>query len=616
MNGRRAVLVSVILLGTLAAGMGAAKALALPCPWGEDACLLPPSGANVAGLRWAAALVLVLHALLIPGWLLGTALKAPPPARLGLAVPLSAMIWVLLHTVLHCLGFPRSAIPATASVAAAELALLWMCRADLGGLRPTKAEALAAIAGLSLLAVFGPARIATQSFDGDGVEAFSFAASLRTRLLPFWDLENGAWGFYPAFMSFAYPLQLSMALLGESEAAARLPVLPLAAALAAFVGAGHHGFMRGGLMAAAVVVVATSGLNYTYEPYAADIAEPTVTDLSFTVGLLAMLWAWSQRRLAVFGLGAAFVVTGQPAGAPFALLLVGGGMVRRDSRAFAFRAAGLLAGILLARTIAVHLSNPPGATKFSPAAFLAHHTHAISPRFGGRQIATQLWALLVQTSGAPLVFATAFAKDIRAHKDRHAAYLALAAYLLAITLSPRRHPHYLTPVAAMILFLVPPGASVGRWWMGLIAVALLGVLPPRACPVDTRPAEFGRGTLAVFDTGRDAVENADLLYRVLIVPPWRDERQWGIGKHAWVLYARRSAILPSHPPAGVHVLFTNEARAWDGFVPVTDNGVGYLYESPPGWIKRWRDQGGTTRCWGLLLLLPGRLWDPLSRWRS
>ncbi|MBN1425534.1 hypothetical protein JXA88_13350 [Candidatus Fermentibacteria bacterium] len=602
------------MIGTLAAAVAAARALALPCPWGEGVCLLPSVDAGQAGLRWAVALVLMLHGLL-PGWLLSTALRVPSLVRLGFAVPLSAVIWVFLHTVLHCLGIPRSAIPAAAGVATADLVLLWVCRADLRGLRPTKGEVLAALAGLSVLAVFGPARIAVQSFDGDGVEAFSFASSLRTRLLPFWDLENGTWGFYPAFMSFAYPMQLSSALLGESEAAARVPVLPLAAALAALVGAGHRGLMRGALMAASLVVVATSGLNYTYEPYAADIAEPTVTDLFFTLGLLTMVWAWLQRRLGLFALTAAFAVTGQPAGMPCAVLLVGGGMLRRDSRVFAFRAAGLLAGILLARTVMERLSNPPGATKFTVSSFLAHHTRTFTSRLGGRQIVTQLWTLLVQTSGAPLVFAAAFLRDIRRNGERRAVYLALAAYLVAVVFSPKRHPHYLTPVAAMILFLVPSGIPLPRWWLGLIAICLAGILPPRHCPPDTRAAEFGRATMVSFPTEQEAVENADLLYRVLIVPPWRDEGQWGIGKHAWLLYAARVDSVPSQSPEGIHVLFTRDEYDWEGFVPVTDNGAAYLYESPPGWMEAWRGQGGPTHCWGFLLRVPGRLWDPLSRWK-
>ncbi|MCU0611127.1 MAG: hypothetical protein MUE60_04990 [Candidatus Eisenbacteria bacterium] len=607
-------LAGALVLATLGAAVAGVMALSVPCPWGAGRCLLPSDPAALPTLRWSVALVALLHGLVIPGWLLGTVLRIPPPIRLGFALPLSGVIWAVSRTVLHVMGVPPSALAAALSLAAVDALLLASCRDGIR-LRPSRGEALAALAGVAVLMVIGPARIALQSLDGDGVEALSFAASLDHRLLPMWDLENGTWGFYPAFMSFAYPLHLSLSLLGESEAAARLPLVPLTAGLAALVASEHRGLLRGGFMLAAVVVAATSGLNYTYEPYAADITEPTVTDLFFTAGLLSMLWAWFQRRLGLFALMAAVVVTGQPAGLPFALVLVAGGLLRRDTRAFSLRAAGILAAVLLARTAADRGYNPAGATKFSAATFFAHHAGALSRHLGARTAATQIWALLIQTSGAPLVFAAAFARDVRHTKSRTAVYCALAVYVLAVTLSPKRHPHYLTPIAAMILFLVPSGVSLPRLWPLMVAGVLLGVLPPKGCPIDTRAAEFGRATCTVFPSMREATENADLLYRVLTVPPWRDHEQWGMGKHAWVLYSTRAETLPLRPPAGVHVLFTHEPRSWEGFVPVTDNGRGYVYESPAGWMESWKAQGGTTRCWGALLKVPALLWDPIARWK-
>ena len=604
-----------LLPATLYAALLARWLMGQPCPWGS-ACVLPAAGASLTALRWIVALVLLAHGLVVPGWLAALRMGIPHLARLGCAVPLSVAISFCLHTILHLAGLPRTFASAGTAIAGFEVLLVWMCRRRGTRFTPAAAEWAAIAGALSIIAFIGPGRIATQSLDGDGVEAFSFAASLSHRLLPHWDLENGTWGFYPTFMSFAYPLNLSLSLLGPSEAAMRLPVIFLAAGFSGLVGAGHGGAMRGALMVASIVAVTTSALNYTYEPYAAGVAEPTVTDLYFTLSLLMTLWAWHHRRLGLSAVAAALAVTGQPAGLPFLALLIIGGALDRTTRGFALRVAVILVAILLCLAGADLLWNPAGVTKFSVTAFVAHHTRTLSLRLGARQAATQIWALLVQTSGAPLLFLAAYVRDLRRGGPRIVLYVAIAIYLLAVVLSPKRHPHYLTPVAAMLLFMIPHGTRLPRVWPALIVGALAGVLLPRGCPADTRAAEFGRATLMVVPTEREAVENADLLYRVLTVPPWRDEDQWGLGKHAWVLYSARSETMPRFPPEGVHVLLTHEPHAWDAFVPVTDNGRGYLYESPPGWMEEWRLQGGTNRCWGWLLKIPGRLWDPISRWET
>lgn len=597
------------VLLTLAATAVGLRLLAVPCPWGSGECLLPHEPVAWAWLRWVLAVMAVFHALVIPGWLLATIVGAPPLVRLGLAVPLSTAVWIILHVVLHVVGVPRVGVAAAAALGVTECVLVAAGRRKF---LPGRGEIAALLVGIAVLAVFGPGRMASQSLDGDGVEAFGFAASLRTRLLPFWDLENGTWGFYPAFMSFAYPVQLVIGLLGESEAATRLAVLPLTVALAAMVGAGRTGLARGVLMGAALVVVATSGLNYTYEPYAADVAEPTVTDLFFTASLLGLAWAWRERRIGMFALTATLAVTGQPAGMPFAGLLVAGGLLSRETRPFALRAGCALAVILLARGCVGQWCNPPGSTKFSPRVFLAHH--ALSSHLGLRQVATQAYALLVQTSALPVVFVGSYVRDLRRKPDR-AIHLAVAIYLAAALLSPNRHPHYLTPIAALLLFLLPQQVTMPRLGAVMVVLAFLGILPPWNRPIDTSAADFSRATMMVFPNEREATENADLLYRVLTVPPWRDERQWGIGKHAWVLYARHSRRRPESPPPGVHVLFTHEPRPWHGFVPVTDNERAYMYESPEGWMESWKDRQTPTTNWGILLTLPGRIWDPLTRWK-
>jgi hypothetical protein len=195
--------------------------------------------------------------------------------------------------------------------------------------------------------------------------------------------------------------------------------------------------------------------------------------------------------------------------------------------------------------------------------------------------------------------------------------LASLIYLGAVILSPRRHPHYLTPVVVLLLYQLPMRPTRVTWfWCVFLVLLIYGILPnPRPEP-DQRTREFGAATQMVFTNERDAVDNADLLYSVLTIPPWRTESNWGPGRHAWVLYSAYSDELPEAVPPGVHLLFTHHPEPWDGFHLVTDNGTSFLYEQPAGWLDEQNKRGGCTTCWGSLLKVPFLLWDPLSRWKA
>lgn len=96
------------------------------------------------------------------------------------------------------------------------------------GLWPSRdGPRLVVVAGTVLLLclpLFLWSKIAIENGSDDGTEQFEFSRSLATNQLPYWDLENDHYGFYPSFMLFAYPTQLSFIALGETEAAQRLPV--------------------------------------------------------------------------------------------------------------------------------------------------------------------------------------------------------------------------------------------------------------------------------------------------------------------------------------------------------------------------------------------------------
>jgi hypothetical protein len=530
-------------------------------------------------------------------------------------------MWVVVRVVLAILGLsvtPVLLLFVYVGVDTALLVILSVRGSDEGRLRPVLGEWLALAAGIVVLVLLGSDKLANENFSGDGVEAYGFASSLQSHPLPEWDLENGTWGFYPAFMSFAYPLQLSLITGGESEASARLPVVVFTMGICAFfIGTRARAPSAVVRALATVLLVVTSGWNYSYDPYFADIAEPTVTDLFFSLCLVGAVWCWQQRNFSLFLLTASLAMTALPAGLPFLSLLLVLGIFVGGRRAWDLRALAVMFSMGLVLMILARLVNPIAPSKFSPAIFLTHHTKTFLDQLGPRQIMTQLWVLLIQSGGVPVLFAAAFLRRLRRPGEDRVVLLATLIYLASVVLSPKRHPHYLTPVVVLLVFQAPVRPERVTWfWCVLLLPLISGVLPnPRPQP-DQRTRDFGEATLMVFSNERDAIDNADLLYSVLTIPPWRTESNWGPGKHAWVLYSAVCDQRPNAVPPGTHLLFSERPQPWDGFDLVTDNGTSFLYEQPAGWLKEQNRIGGCTSCWGPLLKIPFLLWDPLSRWRA
>lgn len=170
------------------------------------------------------------------------------------------------------------------------------------------------IVGIPLLAVsvLLP-KLFWENFNVDGIEAFEYGRSLTTHLLPYWELQDGVFGFYQNFMLFAYLNHWFITLFGPYEAAARLPfVLSLTmlfCTLVLLIEWARERRLSGleetvvwlGLALYTVVQV----YNTNYEPFFADIAEMAATDSLQVVLFLATcyaLWARQPQWLWIFGL--------------------------------------------------------------------------------------------------------------------------------------------------------------------------------------------------------------------------------------------------------------------------------------------------------------------------
>jgi len=155
------------------------------------------------------------------------------------------------------------------------------------------------IGGLTILSlIIFQGKIFLENFSGDGTESFGFSRSLKSSVLPYWDLEDGRWGFYPRFMFFAYPNILSILHLGETEASVRLPFFVFLFCIYLLMdglirhGPGHSKarISDGILVSLAIVTFVICNIFYsTWHPYFADIAEPTHVDTMVTFYFLAAI---------------------------------------------------------------------------------------------------------------------------------------------------------------------------------------------------------------------------------------------------------------------------------------------------------------------------------------
>ena len=154
------------------------------------------------------------------------------------------------------------------------------------------------IGGLTIifLIVLFHGKIFLENFTGDGTEAFEFSRSLKTKILPYWDLENGRWGFYPRFMFFAYPNILSILHLGEIEASVRLPFfiflfcihLLMVALIQHESGRSKASASDSLFVSGAILLFVIFNIFYsTWHPYFADITEPTHVDTMVVFYFLA-----------------------------------------------------------------------------------------------------------------------------------------------------------------------------------------------------------------------------------------------------------------------------------------------------------------------------------------
>jgi hypothetical protein len=408
-----------------------------------------------------------------------------------------------------------------------------------------------------------PGKITTEALEGDATEVNGFAASLFDRALPYWDLESGVWGFYPTFMFVAYPVFFSLALLGQSEAAVRLPALlflgVLALATADLAARGRTRAAADSFAVLVPVLVAAYlsmqvGAYYAgYHPFHGDLAcspleEWMVTALAMcavvlvrdgapglaAVAALLSILTFPSGLMVVGFLGVAGFVTATNAEERWTVFRWGTGL------------AALLGGwaaFLLVYTLAQGTFGPMIGEWYAKyfqgrASFGGENPERIVRALG--------WYTLL-AGGLPVVgLVVAIWRG-----DRVGRWLALAggAWVAFFLFSPAKNIHYFMPAALLPVATAlrtttserkPRSSLAVAGLLSVSAIVCVMLCRPQSVPPYTADREFGRRTVFLAGTVRQAVDYSKVIFN--LTEPlwrWRPGSPWTVGHHTWVLYADR-----------------------------------------------------------------------------
>jgi hypothetical protein len=568
----------------------------------HDVVLLPPEPLSPGRLLVALLAVLSGYAgvYFAPGLLWMRALRFALPnavANAACAFTLSlgavSLAWVVAQGVTSGVGGRACLYLTVAALDAAALAIgIWTApgRPALPALpesargaarRELAVPAIAVVLVLALGAALMPGKITIEALEGDATEVRGFAASLFERGLPRWDLETGAWGFYPTFVFVAYPVFFSLAIGGESEAAVRLPALLFLGVLMlvtfdlaarkerAGVGAGggaagsDAGWTAGALapvLAAGYLAMQVGAYYAGYHPFHGDLGCSPLEE--WVVTALAMAAVLLVRDGAPF-LGAVCALLSVltfPSGLMLVGLLGVAGFAASRSE---LRRAVVRCGLAFAALAALYAVLLVIYTTWN-GSFEAMIGEWYSKYFEGRasfgrenpaRILRALGWFALLCGGLPLAgFPLAAWRG-----DRIARWLAAAggAWLAFFLLSPNKNVHYFLPIAlipvAIAIRSFPDAgtaAATGRrrarafgvFSLALTAstIAAIWLCRPSPAPPYTADREFGRRTLFLADSEEEAVAFSKVIYN-LLEPLWRWKpgAPWTIGHHTWVMYADR-----------------------------------------------------------------------------
>jgi hypothetical protein len=442
-----------------------------------------------------------------------------------------------------------------------------------------------------------------QCFNGDGIETFELARSLRSHLLPYWEIETtgrtgpvrmGTVVVNPSLINSYWTCALQL-LLGEAELATRLSFsvwwLGIFAVALCMVRPGDTPtrWLPAIPLAMSVFLATTWYTFYVgYYPHMTDLANPGVPDALFTLLLLLGLDCLRERDLAGWVVLMALASLVLYAGPVLFVLTVAAAVFWRPApRGTILRAAtagsALLSGLVLFYVVwgwcDGSLWDWPGTISTE---YLREYA-LTQP--GGRAGLLFVGYFLLGCGALPAIgLLLAFVgktPDCDVAWDRTVATVALV-YLLIVVGAGHKNLHYLGPLLPipLILWLRLPrrwagmasahtphrtaaGIAAREWTPAALATAGLAVSLflswPASRTVFTRNRELG--AITTFQTR--SYEEAVRWGRIAGKMYQEGHLGWSVGEHTWVHYSER------HPrPVAPRSLLLTGGAAPPGYDPV------------------------------------------------
>jgi hypothetical protein len=562
----------------------------------NEVVLLPPE--RIGAFRFFIGLLAYLAGYFavyfVPGFLLMRALRidlangvSNAIAAFTLSLAGVALAWIATMAIITGEGNRVSFFVTVALLEAITLVTLWVRNtlsqplSHSGIVNRIGRDFLIPVIGIAIMLTLAwllmPGKLTLETFEGDATEAYGFAASLFHGGLPKWDLEVGIWGFYPTVMFFPYPVFFSIALGGTSEAAVRLPALLffgiLVLAMAELAGRGKARDAGGSLRILLPILVVgfislQVGAYYSgSDPFHGDLGAAPVEDwIATALAVCAVVLV----RDGASGLGAitAFLSFVAYLSGPMLVAIFGGvGLLvgTASERKCLIRSGLILLGLVLGYAIFFVIYTMAQGT-FSPtiknwlSLYLAGRVGLENPM---RILHALGWYVLLSGGLPVLGYGVALYS-----KDSMARWLALAGLLWigVFLLSPSKEIHYFMPAALIpVVLAVRVGLKLkfgpqtagekekreetnngghALVWTTLLTLSGIVVIIlswPTAIPPYTADRDFGRTTVFLASTEREAVEDSQVIYNILKpLSRCNGGNSWTIGHHAWVRYADRT----------------------------------------------------------------------------
>jgi hypothetical protein len=428
----------------------------------------------------------------------------------------------------------------------------------------------AALVGVSVLLP----KIFWENFNLDGIEAFEFGRSLTTHMLPYWELQDGVFGFYHNFMLFSYANHWFITLVGPFEAAVRLPfilyLVVLFAALLLLIEIGSARKMsaleEAVVWLGLVLYTVVQSFNTNYEPFFADLAEMAATDTRVIALFLSACYALWVDRQKWFWILALMTCLAGPGG----MLLIGALavvllIVRPENWLPKLKTVGafMIAWVVIGLTYEVFYNQLL--------------LHGINNQFSAKNMLRRLFpptftefvrfnALLLPCGVIPVLsFLAARRKDS----------LGLAVvgitiiYFGILYLQSWTALHQFTPV--MILPLVVfwrtylrSSGSAQKWLLPALAISTACSLffsLPQHFQINQATREFGQATeyrIGDYERSYEVTARGSKSLSALLPEDYRmkyPEQPWGTDPYSWIYYATR----PKDPGATVNYIVQRDS---------------------------------------------------------